>query len=376
MFTHRYLVADLVTDTTLGWLPLGGVSYSRRIAAQGDFTGSFPIANRHLGELTRLMVDRPLALYAQRISEAAVASTWWGGIIWSANPASAKRGETARCDVVGATFDSLPENRRIFTDLTFAGLDRGEALAQLWDQMQADGPNAGAGIDVGTPTVGGDTYSKTWSGWAAPTWAEAMADVINTEPVFESTIDVWTDGAGGRHRALRVGAPLIGDQTADPHLICTPRTVQSWTQPSTNTRRPTYGLARGATTAVDIGGETTPVLSPIVVDQDAYDAGAPRVDAVVDLADTEDPTRLLGAATNLLRPPGGVQVPSVTVRLRVGSPFTPGNLGERGRVILEGPMFDSGSLDTIQRIIGVQVSPAERGRPETVTFEFQTGDAT
>jgi hypothetical protein len=169
---------------------------------------------------------------------------------------------------------------------------------------------------------------------------------------------------------------LLGNQAADPHLVVTPATGESWEQPSTNTKRPTYALARGATTAVDIGGETVPVTSPIVVDADAEDAGAPRVDAVVDLADVEDEARLLTAATGLIRPPGGIAVPAVTARHPLTSAFTPGNLGDRGWVILAGPMFHNGRLDTVQRIIGVQVTPAERGRPEMVTFEFQTGDAT
>lgn len=369
--THRYLVADLVTDQPLGWLPLGGVSYSRRIGAQGDFQGGFVISNPHLGEVARLMADRPVALYAERRVRGR-ASLWWGGIVWSALPTASRRGQVSRCDIVGATFDSLTEHRRIFTDQEFGGVDRGEVLAQLWDHMQAAGPTAGAQVDVGTPLVGGDPWFGGWLGTSAPTYAEAITELVAVSPAFEWTIDVWADPDGTRNRRLRVGAPLLGNQDTQPHLIATPGTVQGWGQPSDNTARPTHALARGAQVATDLGGEVVPVTSPVVVDQDAYDAGAPRVDAVVDV-DTEDDQALLDRATGLLRPK--YPIPSITVALPDDNPFTPGNLGDRGRAIVNGFMFEGGRLDTTRRIIGVQVTPAERGRGEQVTFEFQSEEA-
>jgi hypothetical protein len=370
--THRYLVADLVTDRPLGYLPLSGVSYARRITAQGDFTGGFPIASPHLGELARLMADRPVSLYAERRTPSA-ASLWWGGIVWAAVPAATKRGQMARCDIVGATFDSLGEHRKLLSTLTYSDVDRGEVLAQLWDHMQADGPTAGAQVDVGAPVVGGDPWSGQWPDSSALWYSEAINEVVAVEPPFEWTIDVWADPDGTRHRKLRVGTPIIGNQTNQPLLIATPGTVQSWGQPSDQTTRPTHAVARGAPVATDLGGATVPMTSPVVVDADAVAAGAPRVDAVVDV-ETQDEQVLLDRAIGLLRPK--YPIPSITVTLPDNHAFTPGNLGERGRAIVEGFMFDGGRLDTVRRIIGVQVTPAERGRAEQITFEFQTEEAT
>lgn len=363
---HRYLVTDLVTDTGLGTIPLQGVDYSRRINTQGDLQGEFTIGSSVHADLARLMATRPCGLYVYR-----GADIWWGGIVWTAYPAGGRRGTAAACSIQAATFDSATERRRILETLTINDTDRASALRALWAHMQT-----GSGdLKVSTTTgmVGGDAWGGMWEPAQAETYQSVATEIMDTDPGFETTIDVWSDDTGVRHRRLRIGTPLVGvqDTGQPPHLVATPSTVEGWGQPTDHTHRPTHAMARGAATAKNLGGQVVPVTSPIITAKAALAEGAPRVDAVTDLP-TEDSSRLLQAARRLIRAP--YPVPSVTVTPPEGFAWNPGLLGQLGRARIESPMFDGGVLDTVARIIGYKVQPAERGRPETITFEFQPDD--
>lgn len=370
---HRYLLADPVTDRNLGTLPLDGVTYSRRIGQAGELTGGFPIATRHLGEAYRLLVDRPLAIYVERTvitPTSRRSELWWGGITWAVPPKFGKRSTQERCDIIAATFESYPQHRKIMSDYDPPlDVDRGELAAELWDRMQAAGPTAGVLVDPGTPTVGGDPYAG--NGWLASSgvwYQDALDEVTTADPSFELTVDVWADPDGTRHRRLRAGTPVIGDPNR-VHLLATPKTVVAWDDSADQTARPTHAMARGKSDLANLGADAEPLTSPVVIDDAAVADGVLRVDDVTDYA-TDDEDLLLAKAGQRLRLPNGI--PSVTVHLPETAAFTPGALGDQGRIILRGNSWPGGRLDTTQRIIGVQVTPAERGRPEEVLFEFQT----
>lgn len=369
---HRYLVADLVTDQPLGWVPLTGVSYSRRVNAQGDLTATLPVATAQLGNVARIMNQRPVAVYAERrVGPGQQGSLWWGGIAWASPLSRSSRGVTT-CQVTGATFESIGDHRYLWDDLVFDSVDRGQVIASLWDHLQTRPGNSSIGLDVPAVAVGGDPWTGTWYRDQTPTYAEALAAVRELAPAFETIVDVWADPDGTRHRRLRIGTPLIGDQTLN-RLLCSPRSLTSWGQPSDGTARPTHGMARGATVGSNDTGDTVPLTSTIVVNQQLVDDGAPRVDRLVDYADIDDQALLDQRAPQIVE--GGPAVPSVTVRLPEESVLGPGILGDTGRVVIRDIAFAGGVYDEVQRVIGIRVEPAERSRPEQVTFEFQPKDA-
>lgn len=364
--THRYLVADLVTDQPLGWLPLTGVSYSRRINVSGDINATVPITSTRVGDIVRFLANRPAALYCERKTRFG-RSLWWGGIVWVANPSKPRRGPTT-CALTGATFDSMPGHRFIWDDIDIdPPIDRCAVVEQLWDHMQSRPGNASIGVDVASTTIGGDTWAGSWAATESATYAKAIADVSSIEPAFETTVDVYTNPDGTRHRELRFGTPLLGDQTLT-RLLATPANLATWSWSADHTARGTHGLARGASVGKAIGGDVIPLTSNIAVNQTMIDDGHPRVDVTADF-DVDDDTLLDGHAAELVT--SAPSRPSVTVRLPETSPWTPAALGGLGRVVLVDPVFPGGRLDTTARVIGVSVKPAERGSDEEVTFEFQ-----
>jgi len=364
--THRYLVADLVTDRPLGTISATGVSYSRRIMAPGDFNGGLPVTSRSVGELVRLMTQRPVALYAIRKSKQQQA-IWWGGIIWTTTPKRDARGVTT-ASLMGATFDSMTRSRYIWDTIAAADVDRGQLLADLWDHMQSRSGNSDLRVETTPVLLGGDPYTTGWDGAASVTYGDAMNDVASMEPPFEWTIDVYADPDGTRHRVYRQGTPLLGNP-ANRHLVCSPKNLLGFEWVGENVKNATHGLARGAAVNKTVGGEVVPLTSGIAVNQTAVADGAPRVDMVVDYPDETDESKLPGHAQTLVA--RGAPKPTVTVALDATSPLSPGVLGDYGRVLIRDPSFDGGKLDTTARMIGMSVTPAERGTPEKVTFEFQ-----
>lgn len=363
---HQYLVADLVTDKPLGFINPTGVSYSRRVMAQGDFSGELPISSRAVGDLTRLMTQRPVALYAMRTVPGRT-SIWWGGIAWTTSPKRGRRGGTS-ASLIGATFDSYPGARKIWDTIDPADVDRGTLLAALWDHMQSRDGNSDIRVETTPVELGGDPFTTGWDGAASVSYAEAMNEVASAEPPFEWTIDVYTDPDGTRHRVYRQGTPLLGNPDAR-HLICSPANLLGFEWVGENLKNATHGMARGAAVNKTVGGDIVPITSGVVVNQTLVDAGAPRIDVMVDYPDVTDETLLPARAKSLVV--RGAPKPTVTVALSDTSALSPGNLGEYGRVWIDDPTFDGGRLDTHARMIGIRVKPAERGSPEEVTFEFQ-----
>lgn len=363
---HRYLLADPVTDRVYGYVPMGGVSYSRRINVRADMTGTLPVTTRRVGELARLMRNQPVALYIERQVGRRTPEIWWGGLIWTGS-LNRKRGQATTCQVNGATFDSYPDHRRIWEDLTFDDQDRGQVIAELWEHMQTRTGNASIGVDVDPVTIGGDSWSGEWAATKDATYGEALAEIGGIEEAFETTVNVYRDPDGTRVRKLRYGTPLLGNQDAR-HLIASPSTLIEWTGLTDHTARGTHARVRGAAVGKAIGGEIVPLVSPIVVDQAAVDNGRLRVDVGSDY-DTEDEAILASNAASLVtnRP----SPPSITVRLPDTSSWSPGLLGDTGRFTIHDVAFDGGVLNGSARVIGMQVKPAQRGEPEEVTFEFQ-----
>lgn len=363
---HQYLVADLVTDQPLGTIDAAGVSYSRRIMAQGSFNAELPVTSNAVGDLVRLMTKRPVALYARR-QVGTRSELWWGGILWTAAPRRDKRGRTSAA-LIGATFDSITTARYIWDDIAETTVDRGLLLADLWDHLQTRDGNSSIDLEVTPVALGGEPFTKGWDGAASTSYADAMHEVSSAEPPFEWTIDVYADPDGTRHRSYRQGTPLLGDP-AGRLLFCSPANLLGFEWSGENQKNATHALARGAAVATAVGGDTVPITSGVRRNPDVIADGAPRVDVVVDYPDETDETRLPAHADSLVA--RGAPKPTVKVRLPDNSPINPGILGSTGRVWIEDPCFDGGVLDTTARLIGMTVKPAQRGSDEEVTLEFQ-----
>ena len=146
-------------------------------------------------------------------------------------------------------------------------------------------------------------------------------------------------------------------------ILDRPGAILTYTLPYDATRGGSTARARGADVSDDQSTHSGPIVCDEVVAQDLIDGGYPRIDLSSDHNTVTD-EKTLGslAAAQLATSRGSVMIPDVTIRLDDLVP--PALLGRTARVRITDQWFAQG-LNARYRIIGVKVTPPERGAPET-----------
>ena len=382
---YRAIFCDLRTDETIDVLPLSQVSFDDYIGKPGSLDGTMPLPNAALAARAQHVVEGRTAVYIERGGD-----LWWGGIVWTRTLASDTSG-ILTLGIQAATFDSYAARRIIRRPLVYTQIDQLQIVRNLWDYMQKpppDDPN-GPG-DPGTPAdvfYGGDigvTYddwgstvftSASWNDGDETIVSDAIDTLANTDTGFEYHIAVYRDPVTERRvRRLQLGRPDPTDQSATRQvakirngttdlILDQPGSILSYTLPYDATRGGTTARARGADVSDDQSKQGGPIVCPEVVADDLLMGGYPRIDLSSDnstVTDTLTLTSLAKAQLGTSR--GSVMIPDIVIRLDDLVP--PALLGRTARVRITDPWFTEG-LDARYRIIGVKVTPPERGAPET-----------
>ncbi|MGW2043780.1 hypothetical protein ACWCPF_01175 [Streptomyces sp. NPDC001858] len=372
---YRAIFCDLRTDATIDILPLRDVTVDDYIGKPGSLSGTVPVPNAEMAARVRRIEEGRTSVYLQRGND-----LWWGGIIWTSTLQSDDRG-VLTLGIQAATFESYAGRRRIRDDVGFQDVEQLTVARKLWEHLQT-----GKFADETGPVVpGGDI--KVDYGYETPqqprlrsvkyldgdetVYLEAFDALAALENGFEHYIAVYRDPVTGtRVRRLRLGSPKITTGTTDL-VMDRPGTILSYTFPRDATRGGTTARARGATDNTSQAVDSRPMFADadIPAGDDLIKVGYPRIDLASDHNDIASiPVLRSLANAELAEGTGAVVIPEISVRLDDLVPSA--LLGRTVRLRITDEWWTEG-LDARYRIVGVKVSPAQRGRPDTAELYLE-----
>ncbi|WP_432155459.1 hypothetical protein [Streptomyces sp. bgisy153] len=369
---YRAIFCDLRDDTTIDILPLRDVTVDDYLGKAGSLSGTVPVPDAQMAARVRRIEEGRTAVYLQRGND-----LWWGGIIWTATLQSSDRGVLS-LGIQAATFESYAGRRRIRADLSFTDVDQLVVARRLWEHLQlgrfadeADKPTViggNIGVTYGYETSG-QMRSARYRDGDETVYLEAIDALAALDDGFEHHIAVYRDPAtGARVRRLRLGSPKIRTGTTDL-VMDRPGTILSYAFPRDATRGGTTARARGGSDNTNQAAESRPVFADADEAAALIAAGYPRIDLSSDHNETTSQAVLKSLATaELAQATGAVVIPAVSVRLDDLVP--PALLGRTVRIRITDEWWTEG-LDARYRVIGVKVSPAQRGRPDTAELYLE-----
>ncbi|WP_406439438.1 hypothetical protein OHB00_30495 [Streptomyces sp. NBC_00631] len=366
---YRAIFCDLLTDNTIDILPLRDVTVDDYIGKAGSLSGTVPVPNAEMAARVRRIEEGRTSVYLQRGTD-----LWWGGIIWTSTLQSDDQG-ILTLGIQAATFESYAGRRMIRPvntadkTLSFPDNDQLDIARGLWADMQTGLDGGNILVTPGAETSGVHRTVSYRDG-DETSYQDALDSLAALEDGFEYHVTVYTDPvSGSRVRRLVLGHPRIGTGSTDL-VLDRPGTILSYSFPRDATRGGTTARARGASINSDQASESRPLASAIAVaDQLIEQAGYPRIDLTSDHNDISDQATLDALArAELAAATGAVVIPEISIRLDDLVPTA--LLGRTARVRITDEWFTEG-LDVRYRIIGVKVSPAQRGRPDTAELYLE-----
>ncbi|RLU83920.1 hypothetical protein CTZ27_27505 [Streptomyces griseocarneus] len=357
--TYRALFCDLLTDELIDALPLTGVEFDDYIGKSGQLRATVPLPDDRLAERARKAL-RPgrTAVWLERGSD-----IWWGGILWTCAVNGDERGRLS-AEIQAGTFDTYLDHRFLTENKTFSG-EQFEIARDLVRYAQQG--NGDIGIEYGTdvPTKPRPrSYSFAWTDLARI--RELLDQAANVEDGFEWRIRCYRRN-GKRIKELQLGAPSITSGSAEI-VLDRPGQVLSYSLPTDASVQANVWVARGD--SADSGkADAVPQMSEVKRALPKVSAGWPQLDDSSDHSGISDKnllTRIAAAQLAMYQQPQ--VIPEVTVR--VDSRITSDLLGATLRLRFRDGWHrgEKSEPDKRYRVVGVAVSPPERGRGETATF--------
>ncbi|MGW2485179.1 hypothetical protein ACWCWQ_35720 [Streptomyces sp. NPDC001571] len=355
--SYRALLCDLRTDQLLDVLPLQGVSLDDWIGKTGAASGTIPIPNAQIAARVRGAVEPArTALWIERGR-----NLWWGGIIWTATVASDARGFLSM-QIQAGTFDSYLDHRRLTDTQSATGTDQFDIARALVTYAQS-APGGDIGIEY-DDHLSGVARDRTYSRYDLPTVRDLLDQLAKVEDGFEWRIAVHRDAESGRRvKRLQLGHPVIRTGASDI-VLDHPGPVLAYGWPVDGTQRANAWQSRGAANNTNQASESVPLMSAELVAGDDLAAGWPRLDGTSDYSTVTTQSVLDAHARadwSTARRPR--TIPEITVALD-RTPLTPALLGSTVRLRIRDLWWPQ-TLDERYRIVGMSITPPERGRPET-----------
>ncbi|MDT0346754.1 hypothetical protein [Streptomyces litchfieldiae] len=358
---YRVLLCDLRTDRLLATLPLNDVSIDDYIGQAGSLSGTLPVPNRQIAEQLRPIVQAGrTAVWVERDR-----AIWWGGVLWTVTPTIDERG-SATVALQAGTFDTYLDHRMVRDTYRATDVDQLDIARDLIEAVQQQ-RGGDIGIEYGT-TTSGVLRSRTYDRHDQPIVRELLDELADVADGFEWRIACRRDPDTGRRvKQLDLGYPRLDRGPAD--LVLThPGPVQSYSLPDDGTLRANVWQSRGGTANDNAAAESRPLLSRLFVDDDALAAGWPRLDGSSDYNTIRPDVLDDHALADFQAARRSQVIPEVTVLL--GQDVTPNLLGRTVRLRLH-DLWHPDGYDRRHRVVGISVTPPERGRPETADLTLE-----
>jgi hypothetical protein len=360
---YRALFCDLRSDQLLDVLSVSGVELEDFIGKTGRLSATVPVPNSELAERARAAITPGrTALWVERGRD-----IWWGGILWTASTRSDERGFIS-VEIQAGTWDSYLTHRIAYDSLTATQTDQFDIARGLIDYT-ASVPGGDIGITYGTETSG-VLRDRTWRRYDLHIVRDLLDNLAAVQNGFEWRIASYRDPASGRRiKRLQLGHPVIRTGSTDI-VLDHPGPVLSYTWPVDATTRANTWQSRGATDNSDQAADTVPIMSERLIARADTDQGWPRLDGSSDYATVERQSTLDAHATaDLATARRPRTIPEITVHMG-RTPVSPALLGATIRLRVRDLWWPNG-LDARYRVVGLAISPPERGRPETARLTLE-----
>lgn len=352
---YRLLFCDLRSDRLIDALPVQGVSLDDYIGKTGRLTGTVPVPNAAMAaRVRRALVPGRTGVWVERGRE-----IWWGGILWTLDLASNERGFLGAQIQVGG-WASYLYRRMLYDTQVAAQVDQFDIARGLVEYAQEQ---AGGNIGITYDThVSGVLRDRTFLRYDLPSIGDLLDNLGAVEGGFEWRIGSHRDGTGRRIKQLHLGAPRILAGATDI-VLDHPGPVLSYSWPTDGTQRANAWQSRGATDNTNQAADSVPLMSSLLIADDDIEAGWPRLDGSSDYTTVEVQGTLdAHARADAVAASSPATIPAVTVLL--GGTITPALLGSTVRLRIR-DLWHPDTLDARYRVVGMSISPPERGRPET-----------
>ncbi|GGW67876.1 hypothetical protein GCM10010340_52490 [Streptomyces griseoloalbus] len=358
---YRLLFTDLRGDQVLDTLPVQGVALDDFIGKTGSMRGTVPIPNRKVADRARrALVPGRTGVWVERGRE-----IWWGGILWTTSPSSDERGYLA-VQVQCGGWESYLYRRHLHDTQEAVQVDQLDIARGLIDYVQ-NTPGGNIGITYDTH-VSGVLRDRTYLRYDLPAVGDLLDDLAAVEDGFEWRIASYRDTDGRRVKRLQLGHPVIRAGTSEI-VLTRPGPVLSYSWPTDATRKANAWQSRGASINTNQAADSFPLLSELLVDDTDIAAGWPRLDGTSDYTTVERQTTLdAHARADWTAARNPVQIPEVEVLL--GGNITPALLGATVRIRIR-DLWHPDTLDARFRVVGMSITPPERGRPETARLYLE-----
>ncbi|MFI1182618.1 hypothetical protein ACH4UT_24105 [Streptomyces sp. NPDC020799] len=342
-------------------MPVQQLALDDYIGKTGSMSATIPVPNAALASRIRSAVQPGrTAVWVERGRE-----IWWGGILWTARVASSTRGELS-VQVQAATFDSYLDHRMLADTQIATGVDQYDIARGLITYVQnTPGGDIGITYDAAPSGVKRD---RTYSRYDLPRIRDLINQLAAVEGGFEWRIAAYRDPSSGRRvKELQLGSPI---RTGTSEIVLDhPGPVLSYTWPVDATTQATAWQSRGATDNRNQAAESHPITSELLVADEDIAAGWPRLDGSSDYSTViEQATLDAHARADQARARTPLTIPEITVRMD-GS-ITPALLGATVRLRIRDLWWPE-TLDRRYRIVGLAITPPERGIAETARLYLE-----
>lgn len=361
---YRYLVADLLTDLPVAHLPLTGVGMDRRVSRIGAFKSRWTLPDRDSALKAVGLSEQlgKLALWVYRNNKIV-----WGGIIWTMTPTIDDRNGLS-LDLQAATFDSYPDHRYIRELLNYVGVEQADIIRDMWDRMQSE-PSGNIGMEFDTQPTG-VVRTLQYLETDGKKYGAAIQEIGDLDDGPEHTVDVF-DVGGIRHKRLRLGTPLIG-QDDRSEIVITGHKVPSWSSTVDATSLGTHFIARGDSVQADVAASAIPLLSDETVAQDLLDNGYPRLDIITDNQGVS-----VKADLDLIAQADRTRLSRITpsnqyVVYLNNVDWSPNDIGKNIKIIRsKNDWWAPGQQDVVRPVV-IDITPPDRTTPEQIKFTVST----
>ncbi|MFE9340875.1 hypothetical protein [Streptomyces sp. NPDC007063] len=359
--TYRVLLCDLLTDRLVDSLPVQGLALDDYIGKTGSLRGTVPIPNGEIAQRARrALTPGRTGLWVERGTD-----IWWGGILWTLNVSSSDRGYLG-AQIQAGGWESYLYRRLLHDDYAATRRDQFDIVRDLLGYTQAT-PGGDLGI-LADPALSGVLRDREYSRYDLHSIGDLLDDLAAAEDGFEWRIASYRADDRTRARRLQLGHPTLRTGAADV-VLDHPGPVLSYSWPSDATEMATAWQSRGASINRNQTEDSAPLASPLLTAEQDIAHGWPRLDGTSDYTTVERQDVLDGhARADLAAARRPVQIPEIEVLL--GGIVTPALIGATVRVRIR-DLWHPRPLDARFRVVGMSVSPPERGRPETARLYLE-----